>query len=239
MQNRIYSVDNAKAAKAQALGWLNAIHYMAPHTLGGVGNLCPYSTQACREVCLGWYSGHAAMVKGDGLNSVRQSRIDKAWRFMNDRPAYLRDMVKATESFLRKALSLQLQPCARPDGSTDIGWERIPVVRNGITYPNIMSAFPEIQFTDYTKNPHRMGRTLPPNYHLTFSASESNLDQCRQFLRAGKNVAMVFHSMPTTWEGFPVINGDLHDLRHLDPKGVVVGLTPKGRKAKANNTFVL
>jgi hypothetical protein len=39
-------------------------------------------------------------------------------------------------------------------------------------------------------------------------------------------------TMPEAWNGFRVINGDEHDLRHLDPKGVVVGLTPKGNKAR-------
>ena len=39
MRNRIYSMDNPKAAKAIAYGWLNAIHYMAPADLAGVGNL--------------------------------------------------------------------------------------------------------------------------------------------------------------------------------------------------------
>jgi len=52
-------------------------------------------------------------------------------------------------------------------------------------------------------------------------------------LQAGGNVAVVFaNGLPDRWNGFPVINGDLHDLRHLDPRGVVVGLSPKGPKAK-------
>lgn len=239
MQNRIYSIDNAKASKAQHYGYLNAIHYMAPHTLAGVGNLCPHSTPACREVCLGWFSGHAAMVKDEAsLNSVRRSRISKARRFMQERPAYLADMVSATESILRKAHARSLIPAVRCDGSTDIGWERIPVVRNSTTFPNIMTAFPTIQFLDYTKNPNRFKRPLPSNYHLTFSASESNQSTCLALLAQGINVAKVFHTLPSTFMGFPVIDGDLHDLRHLDPKGVWVGLTPKGRKAKADNTFV-
>ena len=32
--------------------------------------------------------------------------------------------------------------------------------------------------------------------------------------------------------GHTVINGDLSDLRHLDARNVVVGLSPKGNKAK-------
>jgi hypothetical protein len=42
--------------------------------------------------------------------------------------------------------------------------------------------------------------------------------------------------MPETWNGYRVINGDEHDLRHLDPKGVVVGLSPKGHKAKRSTS---
>jgi hypothetical protein len=41
---------------------------------------------------------------------------------------------------------------------------------------------------------------------------------------------------PAEYLGFPVINGDEHDLRHLDGRGVVVALSPKGRKAKADNS---
>jgi hypothetical protein len=40
---------------------------------------------------------------------------------------------------------------------------------------------------------------------------------------------------PAMWNGYRVIDGDQHDLRHLDPRGavgVVIGLSPKGRKAK-------
>jgi hypothetical protein len=40
------------------------------------------------------------------------------------------------------------------------------------------------------------------------------------------------NGLPATWHDYPVIDGDTHDLRHLDPKGVVVGLSPKGNKAK-------
>jgi hypothetical protein len=55
---------------------------------------------------------------------------------------------------------------------------------------------------------------------------------------AGHNVAMVFHgALPESFAGFPVIDGDKHDLRHLDAKGgYIVGLTPKGRKAKADTS---
>jgi hypothetical protein len=85
-----------------------------------------------------------------------------------------------------------------------------------------------------------MYRELPHNYHLTFSRSETNEAECMDLLADGFNVAAVFRKVPRKWRGFTVIDGDIHDLRHLDPKGVVVGLTPKGRKAKADTSgFVI
>ena len=47
--------------------------------------------------------------------------------------------------------------------------------------------------------------------------------------------------MPDQYLGFPVINGDEHDLRHLDsgaeaPGAVVVWLSPKGLKAKRDTS---
>ena len=80
-------------------------------------------------------------------------------------------------------------------------------------------------------------RDLPSNYHLTFSRTESNWSDCLRVLAAGKNVAAVFDKVPASYEGFTVIDGDKHDLRQLDPKGgVIVGLSPKGRKAKKDTS---
>ncbi len=77
---------------------------------------------------------------------------------------------------------------------------------------------------------------MPANLHLTFSRSEINEADCLEVLAAGGNVAVVFADRPATWNGYPVIDGDQHDLRHLDPKGVVVGLSPKGLKAKRDTS---
>lgn len=231
-QNRIFSIDNPKAIKAQAYGYINAIHYMAPHKLAGVGNLCPDASGGCIDLCLGQHSGAAIYYP-----SVIQSRIAKARRFMKDRAAYMRDMGKAIEAAYRKAQREGLKLCVRPNGSTDLPFEGLKG-DNGFT---LVAAFPDIQFTDYTKSfkramAHALGK-LPANYHLTFSHSETNAAQCLQILAAGGNVAVVFaNGLPDVWNGYRVINGDLHDLRHLDPRGVVVGLSPKGPKAKRDQS---
>lgn len=234
MQNRIFSMDNAKAEKARGFGYVDAIHYLAPATQGGVGDVCPWRTAPCTALCLGWEAGHAAIGE---TNNVRESRIAKTRRFMRDRAAYMRDVVRSIEQAQRAADRLGAKLCVRMNGSSDIAWEHIPCERNGEKFRSLMAAFPDTQFIDYTKNPKRFDRALPANYHITFSRSESNEADAIMLLKRGVNVAVVFKDKPATWNGFRVIDGDEHDLRHLDPRGgVVVGLVPKGRKAKADTS---
>lgn len=236
MQNRIFSVDSPKAIKARAYGYLNAIHYLAPADLAGVGDLCPFRSIGCTKACLGWESGQAAMVSADHLmNSIRLSRIAKAKRFMSDRKAYLHDMWVSISKLVSLAIKLGLKLCVRLNGSSDISWESIKY--DGFT---MMEWFPEVQFVDYTKNPNRALRhaagLLPRNYHLTFSRHEHNRLDCISILQACGTVAVVFENKPETWEGFPCVDGDKHDLIHTVPKGHVIALSPKGRKAKADTS---
>lgn len=231
MLNRIFSTDSPKAIKAAGYGYINAIHYLAPSTLSG-RNLCPHASAGCIKLCLGWESGQAGMVAKDtDMNSVRLSRIAKAQRFMTDRANYMKDVVHSIELLEAKAQRTGNKLCVRMNGSSDIAWEGVKT-DNGQT---LFDRFPNVDFVDYTKNPNRFIRPLPANYHLTFSRSETNERIAVSLLARGVNVAAVFTNKPQEWNGFQVIDGDLHDLRQLDPRGsrgVVIGLSPKGRKAK-------
>lgn len=241
MQNKIFSTDSAKAVKAQGFGYFNAIHYLAPAATSGF-NLCSHASAACIASCLGWFSGQASMVADleKDLNSVRRSRIQKAQRFMKDRKAYMRDVVASVKGVIRQAHKLGLLPCVRMNGSSDIAWEGVACELDGVPFKNIFEAFPQVQFIDYTKNHLRLKRLLPANYQLTLSYSGKNEKQCRDALAKGFNVAVIFDALPATYWGAEVIDGDKHDLRHLDPKGVIVGLLPKGSKAKNDNgAFVI
>lgn len=259
--DRLFSLDSAKAIKAQGFGFLNAILYMAPATAGGVGNLCPHASPGCVAACLGLYSGQAAMVKNSddvrSVNPTRTARILKAQAFMKDRPAFMRQLAIGIAHNARKARRKGFTLCVRLNGATDIAWEGCAVDIDAETaaaiercgYPcevkrfaSLMHVFPNLQFVDYTKNPFRMTKQargiLPSNLYLTFSRSETNESQSLDVLALGQNVAAVFgDGLPVTWRGYGVIDGDTHDLRHLDPRGGrVVGLTPKGLKAKRDRT---
>jgi hypothetical protein len=235
MQNRIFSFDdNAKAAKAAAFGYLNGIHYLAPAAVGGVGNLCPHASAGCLALCLGWFSGHAAIGES---NNVRDSRIAKTRRFMHERPAYMIDVVRSIEGLQVKAAARKVKLCIRMNGSSDVPWESIKTASGR----SLLEQFSNVQFVDYTKSVKRALRhargELPANYHLTFSRSETNHLECLWVLEAGGNVAVVSSlARPAMWHGFPTVDGDLSDLRHLDPRGHVVWLSPKGLKAKADKS---
>jgi hypothetical protein len=235
MFRHFFSIDNPKAVKAQQYGWLNAINYMAPHRLAGA-NLCPNASPGCIELCLGVTSGNAALYP-----SVLKSRIAKAQWFMNDRKAFMAKASRAITCARTRARKAHKKLCVRMNGSTDIAWENLHVQGE----LSLVAQFPKIQFVDYTKSvkralAHAAGQ-LPANYHLTFSRSETNEADCDQVLAAGGNVAVVSAlPRPSEWHGKPTIDGDQHDLRHLDPKNVVVWLSPKGAKAKKSASgFVL
>ncbi len=257
---QFFSVDSPKAIKAKKLRYLNAINYMSPAESGGVGNLCSHASPGCIALCLGLHSGQASMVSEATAwtNSVRDSRRRKAAYFMRERHAYMVEMLIHLAHKVRQAKRKRLKLCGRPNGSTDIAYEGIKVIvtpelaaklsaiagrGHKVTagVHTIFSAFPAIQFVDYTKNPNRFKRQLPPNYHLTFSLSETNEEQALDILASKRNVAVVSSCpRPKRWKGYRTIDGDIHDLRHLDPKGVAVWLTPKGSKAKKDTSgFVL
>ena len=115
----------------------------------------------------------------------------------------------------------------------------------------VFEIFPDVQWYDYTKIAKRMfpgsDASKYQNYHLTFSRSESNEAIAKTVIGTGGNVAVVFGNgakkgkvkLPKQFWGYSVICGDTNDLRFLDKKGVIVGLTAKGKAKKDMSGFVV
>lgn len=254
---------NAKTVKGQAQGYMTGILYLAPHTIAGIGNLCPNASAGCMAGCL-YKAGRGV------FNAVQTARIRKAQAFKADRAAFMAALVKDIAALVRKARKAGMIPVVRLNGTSDLPWENISLQtewRDGDdikvrTLPNIMAAFPDVQFYDYTKSARRMlafcRGELPANYHLTFSRSERNDDDCAKVLEAGGNVAVVFdtkrgEALPRFFGAYPVIDGDTSDLRFADPsprnpmfrlvgrgdRGVIVGLRAKGPARKDCHGFVV
>lgn len=221
---------NAKTVKGRKKGYMTGILYLAPHTLAGP-NLCPNASPGCIATCLN--------TAGRGrFTSVQKARIAKTNYLRSDRVSFMSELVKDITSLVKKAKKARLTPVVRLNGTSDLPWENM----------GVMDKFPKVQFYDYTKSPERMARwqmgLLPANYHLTFSRSECNNLVCEEVLSFGGNVAIVFStppgdSLPKTWGGYPVIDGDLNDLRFLDRNGVIVGLRAKGKARKDATGFVV
>ena len=231
---------NPKILKGEKLGYLTWVFHGAPADLSGY-QVCASSTEECVLACLNTAGRGGIVRRGETTNAIQKARVRKTKFYFENRPAFLAQLVREIENAVRYAERKGLVPCFRLNATSDIRWETVPVVRNGLEYLNIMSAFPAVQFYDYTKHANR--RNLPPNYSITFSRSGKNGPACYQSLLDGQNVAVVFRGrLPATYYGATVIDGDVSDLRFLDPAGVVVGLKAKGpakKQATSPDGFVV
>lgn len=227
----LLSRSNPKLEKSLDYGWRSFGLHLAPYDLSGK-NLCTSASKGCAESCLN--------TAGQGVyERVQESRIKKTKFFIEHREQFLATLFKEINAKVNTAAKIGQKISFRLNLTSDVFWE--VVTYKGKTF---MEHFPTVQFMDYTKHYKRMlvyleGK-LPPNYHLTFSRSEINDKETRKIMSLGGNVAVVFYkTLPKTYLRKKVIAGDLHDLRFLDKKGVVVGLTAKGRGKKDKTGFVL
>ena len=228
----LLSTNNAKTIKGEKLGYTTYIMYLAPHTQNSKGiNLCSHASKGCAKACL-FNSGAAR------FDRVQEGKVNKTEWFLDNRVEFLEklDAEITVIKNKRKHQTSENIPTIRLNGTSDIPFEKFKI-RDG---KNIFELHPTIQFYDYTKNHIRFEKELPSNYHLTFSLSEDNKVKSMELLNKGFNVAMVFgvkneSDLPTTYEGFKVVNGDESDLRFLDEDNVIIGLkykllTGKGTK---------
>lgn len=219
---------DAKTVKGEKYGFLTGILYLAPANLSGF-EVCPSRSPGCSEACL-FTAGRGA------YSNVRDARIGKTQLLFNDRSEFLRRLRHDVARLVKKADAEGKIPCIRLNGTSDLGWEGLA--------RQIMAEFPNVQFYDYTKVKPRMLKfcqgKMPANYHLTFSRSETNWEDCKEVLKAGGNVAAVFYKqLPKVYEGYTVVDGDLSDLRFLDSKNVIVGLKAKGKARHDDSNFVI
>lgn len=228
---------DAKTVKGEKSGVLTGVLYLAPHELSGY-QVCPNATPGCIMACL--------YTAGQGVYStVQNSRLNRTRWFFEGRDSFMETIVADIERIMRKANKEGMRPAIRLNGTSDIGWEKIACVRNGKHYRSVMEAFPDVMFYDYTKVLGRKTALALPNYHLTFSLAESNDFLAVKALSEGYNVAVVMRvkrradPKPATWGGYPVVDGDVDDIRFNDPKGGhIVALFPKGKAGKDTTGFV-
>ncbi len=225
---------NVKTAK-NGNEFLTAQHSMRPSNFAGIGNVCSSASNGCKSACLE-SSGNASIFQM--INAARDAKTI-AWYLC--REWYIESLNDNLKRWERKAQRKGKILAVRLNVLSDIRWENYLPLE---TFQNVM-------FYDYTKHVSRFDGSgyIRENYYLTFSKSETNSDDCIKLLNSGANVTMVFHNddkrrvgnrskfqtLPKTFWGFPVIDGDTTDARFQDKTGkpgYIVGL----RLKSANKT---
>lgn len=199
----------------------NFIMYLSPANSSGV-NVCPAASEGCIASCLN--------TSGRGrFSATQRARMNRTLDYINNRPSFLHRL----EWELQRISNKYPKSFVRLNGTSDLNFR--PFIKK------IGSKYPNIKFYDYTKVPATALKSLRvDNYHVTFSRSEVNWEDCKEMLDAGVNVAAVFAKhFPFKYKGYPVINGDITDARMLDPQGVIVGLSAKGDARKDLSGFVI
>ena len=232
VKGSILSIGNdAKTVKGEKVGFKTGIVYMTPDRV-----LCPASkAAACEEGCLNT-AGRAGI-----FAAIPAARSAKSALFKNNPGLFFSALIAEIGHYSKKYGESFV---VRLNGTSDIAFEDIALEYMGNEYSNIFEVFPNVQFYDYTKRVNRAAKALPMNYDLTLSYSgvrSTYADSVMNYARAyGKRVAVVFSGgLPETFHGMPVINGDVTDLRFMDPGDVVVGLKAKGKARKDESGFVV
>lgn len=206
---------------------------LAPANVGGY-QVCGSASEQCIRACI-FSSGRGQM------SSVQWGRLKRKLLFFQNREAFLSNLVIEIATKLKSATKKGYKLAIRLNVFSDIIWEKV--------FPELFAMFPDVTFYDYSKHQFRFkeGYKLPSNYHLTYSRSENTSDGfISDLIGRGINVAIPFdckkHELPNNYMGYRVIDGDLHDSRFMDDKGVIVGLSVKGdgkKQGATSNSFIV
>ena len=227
--------SNPKVEKGIDFDYLTNIFHGAP-SFASLYNSCASASLGCGLNCLN-ESGHGQKhMMHKNVHSVHVARITRTMLWFRFRDQFKVKMQREIRALVRKAKRMNLVPVVRPNGTTDFNFESL--------WPELFTTNQDVTFYDYTKNANRDVSHIP-NYSLSFSVSETNLDTAKTELQRGLNVVMVLRlkrnqRKPDTVLGYPTIDGDIHDLRFLDDntKPHVVCLFAKGHAYKDTTGFV-
>lgn len=222
--------SSQKIEKGEKQNFDTLVLYLSASKNAGV-DLCKFASTGCRLACL-VQSGHALIEKRAGKNKIDVSRIVKSWLAIYRKDIAETVLCAEIESAKKRAEKKGRKFAVRLNGTSDID------------FYNVINAFPEVQFYDYTKDPERIALD---NYHLTFSYSQANkarIKHYKQAIQRGQSIA------------FPVIASDFEqacelpdcysmdetDLRFLDNAGkygILKAKVTENLKDGVKNKFLL
>lgn len=214
--------------------YLVQILHLAP-SFASLFNTCSKATLGCGTNCLN-ESGHGQKhMMHKGTHSVHVARVIRTLIWFRYRDQFKVKFQRELDSQRVKAHRLGATPVVRPNGTSDLRFESL--------WPELFNNNPDVVFYDYTKD---IGRNVShiPNYSLCYSVSEESTDMSIELAFSnGMNCVVVGRlkrndKKPESYMGRPAIDGDSHDLRFLDPKGVFVILFAKGHAYNDKTGFV-
>lgn len=226
----VLSEDIGKTLKNETRTFALAL---LPAATSEIANTCAFEDD-CASTCVA-FSG-----KG-GMDDVTRSRLSRLTLMVEHPRAFAWLLTAELLEIEREARRFDAhngKPArlVRLNAYSDIRWERVARW--------LLDECAHVGFYDYTKHTLRSRpvESLPANYRLTYSVSRrSKLDEVLAAARAGRNPAVVFSAransnhdtLPATWLGLDVHDGDADDDRYSDAVGVVVGLRRKGSMSTA------
>lgn len=222
---------NAKLAKNERESY---IMYLSPHTNNSKGtNLCPNASEECVLMCL-YDSGFASVFAS--VNEARQRRTEF---YINSKEEFIKQLANEINEYILEAEGKEI--LFRLNGTSDLDF--LAMLKKYADF-DFMKTPANVFFYDYTKILGKVKKygDCSEKYRLTFSYSGTNEKECLEALQAGANVAMVYKGkMPTVWNGYEVVDGDISDEEMFKYKSKVLALKLKGNKQKKikSNSFVL
>lgn len=248
VRNRLalLTVDNPKIAKGQKAGVLTGVLHLLPageyaRIAGLLGdavvsltNACPWAG-GCKQTCLNTAGrGGLPMASYAGrafANNVQHGRYKRTRMLDTDPAAFVATLIRDVRVLADYARANGYDVAIRLDGTSDLALD--------VRFPELAAAIADVGAIryDYTKDPARARASadgaIPVRYVYSLDRGAAREAIARDILTRGGNVAVVFRvkrgrPLPATWSGFTVVDGDVTDLRYLDPRGTVVGLRAKG-----------
>ena len=217
--------QSAKMQLSSKNGTITYCLYLAPWNISG-HQVCPAGAY-CHAHCLNASGRNRCDIATRGFehSHINVSRIKKTRLFYDNRELFMAILIYEIEATRRYAIAHDMDFSIRLNGTSDLSPE---LFIDPLTGKNILQLFPDVPQYDYSKVFSRVNlMERYPNYTLVFSYDGHNIDKCLEWLNRGGNVAVVFADnsrLPKEFMGYPVCDGNLWDMRYLDPKQHVVGL---------------
>ena len=219
---------NAKTSKNEQDTY---ILYLAPYNQNSKGiNICPKASEGCAAACL-FSAGRGA------FSNVINARKNKTEYYLHDKKTFINQLASELIKIDKKANKNTNQTLIRLNGTSDLDF--IFLLKK---YANFdISNYNNLHFYDYTKILGKVKKySNSKNYTLTFSRAEDNEQDIFQAVKYGANVSAVFKgTLPQTYKGIPVIDGDKTDNEMLKYKGYILGLKAKGKARTDKSGFVI